>query len=263
MSSGNAHLPFLLERLVELAVVEDVPAIRNSLLRQIGLVTNKFLSFEEIRFAIDILWNQTRKLSEAKALIENSVRVIFWISKGLILRLSETEEVLECLLNLLRNANHGLSSARGFGLVLAPDEVLSKENGATIRLLAKQKVFTFCIPKIAEEFPHVESSMKPNYLIALSGIIKYMPIEIIMTKIETLLPLLLQTLDLKDQEVKAATIESIIIISQKSPEAIDGHAASLINRLLKSSETLNGNTPVSLQQPSFPLPPTPPPFLPP
>lgn len=183
---------------------------------------------------------------EYEILTENSIRVIFWISKGLILRLANTEEVLQRLLSLLSDDNHGLVAGHGFGLLLAPDEVLSKDNDATIRLLTKQKVFSFCIPKIAAHFRRVEISTKPNYLIALSGILKYMPTEIVVTEIETLLPLLLQSLDLKDQDVKAATIESVIFISQESSAAIEGHIPSLIQRLLKSAEKPNENVPVRL-----------------
>lgn len=221
-----------------------MPAIRNSLLRQISLITNKLLSLEQICYATDILWKNSSGLIKAENLTENSIRVIFWISKGLILRLTKTEDVLQHLLNLLSDDNHGLLGGRGFGLLLAPDEVLSKENDATIRLLTKQKVFNFCVPKIAAQFRQVKISMKPNYLIALSGILKYMPTEVVVTEIETLLPLLLQSLDLKDQDVKAATIESLILISQESSAAVEEHIPSLINRLLKIAEKPKENVPV-------------------
>lgn len=228
-----------------------MPAIRNAILRQVGLLTNKFLTTEQTSFATELLWDKDRLLLEAllsdgsRDLIEatggteNSIRTTFWISKSLVLRLAQTEKVLGRLLALLSIPNQGLHCARGFGLLLAPDEALSKENGAQIRLLAKQRIFNFCIPKIAQSFRTADSSLKPNYLIALSGILKYVPTEILMTEIETLLPLLLQSLDLNDQEVKAATIESIIVISQESPSAVEGHISSLINRLLKTAESRN------------------------
>lgn len=229
-------------------------AIRNAILRQIGLLINKFFNTEQTSYAAELLWDKDALLLEALLLdgsggliearggTENSIRTIFWISKSLVLRLAQTEEVLDRLLALLSIPNHGLHCARGFGLLLAPDEALSKENGAQIRLLAKQRVFNFCVPKIAKGFRAADTSLKSNYLIALSGIIKYVPTDILMTEIETLLPLLLQSLDLNDQEVKAATIESIIVISQESPSAIEGHISSLINRLLKSAESRNTTT---------------------
>lgn len=243
---GGANIQILLENLVRLALVEDVPTIQTSLLRQITLIINKFLPLEQIERATDILWGTSRGMIKTAALTENSIRVIFWISKGLITRLAKTEEVLEHLLGLLSNTEFGLLSGRGFGLLLAPDELLSKENGAIIRLLTKHKVFSFCVPRIATGFRCVETAMKLNYLIALSGILKYVPTEILMTEIKTLLPLLLQSLDLKDQHVKAATIESMILISQDSPAAIEEHIPSLINRLLRTAEQPNENGPVRI-----------------
>lgn len=224
-------------------------AIRNAILLQIGLLINKFFTTEQTSYATELLWDKdallleallldgSRGLIEARGGTENSIRTTFWISKSLVLRLAHTEKVLDRLLALLSIPSHGLHCARGFGLLLAPDEALSKENGAQIRLLAKQRVFNFCVPKIAKGFRAVDTSLKPNYLIALSGILKYVPTDILMTEIETLLPLLLQSLDLNDQEVKAATIESIIVISQESPSAVEGHISSLINRLLNSTTT--------------------------
>lgn len=235
-------------------------AIRNAILRQIGLLINKFFTTEQTSYATELLWDKDTRLLEALLLdgsgglieatggIENSIRTTFWISKSLVLRLAQTEKVLDRLLALLSIPNHGLHCARGFGLLLAPDEALSKENGAQIRLLAKQRVFNFYVPKIAKGFRAADTSLKSNYLIALSGILKYVPTDILMTEIETLLPLLLQSLDLNDQEVKAATIESIIVISQESPSAVEGHISSLINRLLKTAESRNTTTTEDKQQ---------------
>lgn len=235
-------------------------AIRNAILRQIGLLINKFLTTEQTSYATELLWDKDTLLLESLLLdgsrgrieatggTENSIRTTFWISKSLVLRLAQTEKVLDRLLALLSTPNQGLHCARGFGLLLAPDEALSKENGAQIRLLAKQRVFNFCVPKIAKDFRTADTSLKSNYLIALSGILRYVPTHILMTEIETLFPLLLQSLDLNDQEVKAATIESIIVISQESPSAVEGHISSLINRLLKTAESRNMTTTADKKQ---------------
>lgn len=173
---------------------------------------------------------------------ENAVRIVFWEAKALILRLAHTEEVLERLLAMLNNTECGLSSARGFGLLLASDEVLSKVNGATVRLLAKQKVFTVCIAAIAQGFRDAVAILKPNYLITLSGILRNMPTDVVMAEIDTLLPLLLQSLDLEESDVKAATLQSLTVISQESPQAVEGHMGSLVSRLLKSTRNSKVNT---------------------
>lgn len=208
---------------------------RQGILRQIALITNKFLLPTQTQYATDILWDVSKDLLKAEALAENSVRVLFWISKALVLRLAKTEEVLEQLLSLLSDNRLGLAIGRGFSILLAPDELLSKQNGAIIRLLANQKVFNYCIPRFAKSIRQAEGSAKRNYLIALSGILKYISTDILMTDVDTLLPLLLQSLDLEASEVKSATIESLIVISQQSVQAIEGHISSVVNRLLDST----------------------------
>ncbi len=218
-----------------------MPAVRQTILQQIGLLTNKFLPPTETDDITNYLRNLISFLLETTTVSQIAVRVIFWEAKGLVLRLVHTEEVLERLLSLLPNSHCGLASARGFGLLLAPDEILSKENGAVIRLLAKQKVFNICVPTIAKDFRSAETSIKPNYLIALSGILKHMPTEVIMSEIDTLLPLLLQSLDLEEADVKAATIQSLTVVSQESPKAVEGHMGSLVSRLLKSAAKTKAN----------------------
>ncbi|KAL6720704.1 hypothetical protein ACLMJK_002629 [Lecanora helva] len=234
--SANEAILKLLSELVRLALVEDVPALRQATLRQIGLLINKFLPPQKTKEVVPMIQSLTSGMFETTMTSENAVRVLFWEAKGLILRLAHTEEVLDRLLALLPHPTHGQATARGFGLLLAPDEILSKENGANIRLLAKQKVFNICIPSIAKAFRAAETSTKPNYLIALSGVLKNMPTDIIMPEIATLLPLLLQSLDLNDADVQAATIQSLAVISQESPEAVEGHMGSLVTRLLKAAQ---------------------------
>lgn len=146
---------------------------------------------------------------------------------------------------LLAHGAYGAAAARGFALLLAPDEIVSKENGAVIRLLAKQKVFNHCVPEISAAFRLAEPATKSNYLIALSGILKYSALEVLMPEIATLLPLLLQSLDLEDQDVKATSIEILTTVSQESPEAVQEHVSSMITRLLKCAVDAQFNLLVS------------------
>lgn len=241
----NTESHALLDELVRLALEEASPTIRQALLAQITLITNKFFASKDVHYSTDILVRLSADVPVANQSSEASIRIIFWIARGLILRLMDTEKVFEYLLALLPNASYGSSAARGFGILLAPDEIISKESGCTIRLLAKQKAFHICVPHIAQDFRKAESRAKTNYLIALSGILRYIPTEVLMPHLDTLLPLLLQSLDLQDPEVKAATIETLTVVSQESPAAVEGHIASLVNRLLKAAADPKTNIAVS------------------
>ena len=224
-----------------------MPPVRQAILRQIGLLTNKFLLPQETHAVLGVLNSLTLGLSETTSAPENAVRIVFWLAKGLILRLDHTNEILDRLLNLLSIRECGLASAHGFGLLLAPDEVLTSDNGARIRLLAKQKVFNICVPSIIQDFRIATPAIKSHYLIALSGILKHMPTGVILQGTDTILPLLLQSLDVEDPDVKAATIQTLIVVSQEKNQAVEGHVGSLISRLLQcvASPMIN---PVNVRQ---------------
>ena len=219
--------------MVRLALSQDVPPVREAILRQIGLLINKFSLAQESDTIFGLFKNLVSALFETTVAPGNSVRVVFWVAKGLILRLDHTDQILERLLNLLSIRECGVACARGFGLLLAPDEILSKENGAKIRLLAKQRVFNICVPIFAREFRTAKPATKSNYLIALSGILKYMLTEVVISEIDAILPLLLQSLDLEDSDVKAATIQTLTVMSQENPQAVETHVGSLVSRLLR------------------------------
>ena len=235
----------LLGELVRLSIEEETPTTRYYMLRQVALVANKFISLADLHYATDLLWTPSTALLDKAILSESRLRVIFWIAKGLIYRLVSADEVLKSLLDLLPDSHHGNAVARGFGLLLAPDEILSKENGVTVRLLVKQKVFNICVPAISTSFRSADQTTKSNYLIALSGVLRYVSTEILMPEIEVLLPLLLQSLDLEFQDVKAATIDTLTVIIQESPKAIEGHVSSLVGRLLSTAIGIRINTSVS------------------
>ena len=240
-NDNSSSIRNLLGELVRLALIEDVAPIRQAILRQIALLINKFMSTQDLHYATEVLYSLMANLVGI-TMLENAVRVIFWISKALSLRISNIDEIFRRLLGLLSSQSYGLASARGFSLILAPDEILTKKNGVTVRLLAKQKVFNISTPAISQGFRSADTTVKPNYLIALSGILTYIPTEITMQEIDTLLPLLLQSLDLEDSDVKAATIQSLTVISQESPKAVEGHISSLTARLLKATSNLTANS---------------------
>ncbi|KAI4289605.1 MAG: hypothetical protein L6R35_001139 [Caloplaca aegaea] len=232
---ANFDLEKLLVELTRLAAVETIPTIRQYTLRQIALLVNRASPSDVDAAALDIMQNPSRIAQPNAGPAMGAIPVVFWIAKAMVLRLSSSQEILDHVLSLLPDERCGSASARGFGTLLASDELVSKEHGAVIRLLFKQRVFGICSTRIAADFRVANATAKPNYLVALSGILKHVPTEIMMTEINALVPLLLQSLDLPDQEVKAATIESLVGISQQSPGAIEGHMSMLVGRLLQAA----------------------------
>lgn len=219
-------------------------AILQNLLSQISLYVNKHLETADLSFVDTLLSNTLDSLKdEPMGDIEThdfDIRLIFGLIRPLVLRLApKTNQYLVDLVDLLDQRKYpnqvSQTAATGFSTILAPDDILSKTNDAQIRLLAPQRVFQTLTPLISDKFRSSQSPLeKENYLVALSGVLATVPSDIVMPELPTLLPLLLQSLDITDQVVKMATLETLAIVITSNPSALDesGHIPALVKRLL-------------------------------
>lgn len=238
----------LLSALMSMAALEDISLrVRLAIGSQISLVVNKFIPIPALKTTIgEILYDPVNLISSEK-LSNANIRILFSIIKGLTLRNAPMlSTVMPSLLSLLVSPTHGLTVARGFSSLLAPDEILSKANHCVVSGLHKQKAFNLLVPAIANSFKSADPSTKTNYLVALSGIVRWVPYEIIESELSNLSPLLLQSLDLPDavEDVKHATVDALTAVLIHNPRALEEHASSLISRLLNTATATikNGST---------------------
>ena len=257
-------------------------SIQLASLRQIALYFNKHLPNSRLEVAYKLLGTCHRSLASTGNV--TWLRLIFIIAKALILRLApNTDIILADLVSLLHsgpasgggenpdaaNAFNLLETskvaAHGFRTLLSDDELISTTNFAQIRLLAPQRVFHTLIPMISSRFkqsPHIDE--RENCLVALSGVISTVPSELVMTEFSTLLPLLLQSLDLNEETVKTATLETLAIVIVTNPSTLEesGHVPALVKRLLttaviskpaKSSDSRTGHMTIKTTTDGFML----------
>ncbi|KIV77463.1 hypothetical protein PV11_09256 [Exophiala sideris] len=219
-------------------------AITQSCLSQISLYVNKHLDNTDLSFIDALLSERLSTLKETPMdeaeTPDFNIRLCFSVIKALTLRLApKTNEYLTSLVDLLDENRYprdvSRRAAMGFATLLAPDDVLSKQNAAQIRLLAPQRVFQVLTPLISERFRASQNpSEKEHYLISLSGVLAHVPSDIVMPELPTLLPLLLQSLDVADQAVKVATLETLAVVISNNPTALEdsGHIPALVKRLV-------------------------------
>ncbi|EYE91839.1 MET18/MMS19 family protein [Aspergillus ruber CBS 135680] len=255
----TSNMSDLLSDLIQRSTTSTEPATQLALLRHFSLLVNKFLSKTDVSIATEkftsLLPSNTE--SQTQPLTPETIKTTFWLSKALILRLvPSTTTILTSLLSLLSSPSEATSTtaSRGFAILLSDDDVLSPINGANVRLLCKQRVFTTVIPLIANKIrqvniagnsdskaPSAPAHIKPAHLTALSGILSTIPPALVMPELPTLLPLLLQSLDLQTSDshaVRAATLETLaVIIRDNGVSVIDecGHIQSLVTRLLNTA----------------------------
>ncbi|OMP87272.1 MMS19 nucleotide excision repair protein-like protein [Diplodia seriata] len=248
---------------MELAVLEDIPPrVRLTINSQISLVANKFIPSAEIKDIVNSIFFEPQQLLSTEKLEDKNIRVIFAIIKGLALRNAPVlNTVLPSLLELLKDSKHGLAVARGFSIILAPHDLLTKDNYCMVSGLHKQKVFNLLVPAIASSFKTADPSTKTNYLIGLSGILRWIPYTIMEPELSQLTPLLLQCLDLQQSQapqgqqqqfddVKKATVDTLIAVLTHEPKALEEHAASLITRLLSTASAASAKTKAAAATPT-------------
>jgi DNA repair/transcription protein MET18/MMS19 len=216
------------------------------LLRHITLLINKFANpktmqsvLREADLDVDAL------LSEASP-TPQQISLSFAVVKALLIQGKSsalTSTYLQLLLNLLPTIS--ASSARLFTTLLAPDDILSKQNHCAISGLYKQKAFSQLVSPIVTATRTASAEAKQNYLLALSALLAHLPYALLEPALPSLVAPLLQTLDLRDSAVKASSLLIFESLLMHSPTLVAEHAASLITRLLNSTTaTSAGNTPL-------------------
>lgn len=144
-----------------------------------------------------------------------------------------THELILDLILQLADQNRGAQLAKDFQYLLAPSDLLCKENSAIMRPLYKQRPFALCMHDFLIDYEKCsDKSVKSNYLVALAGVLKYTPSEVILPAIEHLIPVLLQGMETPGSGVKAASIDVLLTAIVQSPASVEGHMRSIIKRLI-------------------------------
>jgi DNA repair/transcription protein MET18/MMS19 len=223
------------------------PPIRSASLRQMSLIINKYYNSASLKTCMDPLIADFGLFNPDK-LDPPRIRIIFACLKGIVLRSSPVLGTLyPTLLSLLSHPQYGTTMAHGFSTLLAPDDLLTKQNHCQILGLHKHKTFALLVPSITAAFKTADASTKPNYLIALSGALRWMPFDIVVEEVQQLSTLLLQSLDLQNpaaEGVKEAAIGTLMSTLTEKPNVLEEHANALISRLLANA---TGKGPASVR----------------
>ena len=219
--------------LLKLGIQEWNGTVRQGLLQHLTLLINKFLPADMLDIAASMLSSHPPGWDEDAQSSARYSMAMFAIARALVWRLYKVEEILGVSSQIIQSPASGTEAARAFELLFAPDEVVSREHGAIIRPLSKQRAFGVCLPLIAAAVKISEPTTKTKHLLALSGMLRHIDTGLLFPEMTTIVPLLLQTLDLEDSVAKNGTIKVLMAAIQEDPATLEGDVASLINRLLK------------------------------
>ncbi|GAB7365146.1 hypothetical protein MBLNU230_g6234t1 [Neophaeotheca triangularis] len=217
------------------------------LLRHLYLLIDKFLDKTSMQASLD-----SANLGVDALLSDNSsaeaTSVAFAVVKALIVQgrtPALTAKYTGRLLQLLQRPDQTIP--RRFATLLAPDDILTKQNHCVVSGLFKQKTFSQLVPPLIESVRSSDSSTKPGHLVALSGILRWLPYSILSPQLQPLTPALLQCLDLTptqtpdagDTKSSALTIFEGVLMHD--PNVVVEHTSSLISRLLNCTAVQGNN----------------------
>ncbi|KAA8914088.1 hypothetical protein TRICI_002985 [Trichomonascus ciferrii] len=208
---------------------------RAGYLRLLTLLGNKWVTnVDEINSRWNMPLNMTddsmRQVEEHLSAIE----VQAYVAKGLILKNHQTGiSMVQNVIDVLPDDAIGGNAGKVFGVFAYDDSTLSKENGLVVRLLYKQRLFSFIVPKLIDGFKAGKN--KAHYLTALSGVLRYMPSKIIIPVLPTFLPLLLESLTLPNSKVQEAAIDTILATLIDSSDMLQQHIDTIIPKLLQAT----------------------------
>lgn len=210
--------------------------------QHMSLLINKFANPKEMENTL-----QTCQLDVERLLSTNrsppALDTAFAVVKALLIQgrsAALSRKYFETLLDHLSPTdqidNTGDGIARRFIALLAPDDILTKENHCTVSPLYRQKTFHQALPRIvaAVQNPDTTRSNKDHYLIALSGLLRWLPYSILHPVLPTLTPLLLQTLSLEPptSQIHSPAITFFEATLMHDPAVLAEHVPALITRLL-------------------------------
>nr|POF26312.1 dna repair/transcription protein mms19 [Quercus suber] len=224
---------------------------RTTILRLISLLVNKFANPKTMQTVLEACNIEVAALLSGQSGNPQAVDIAFAVVRALIIQGKTgalTTRYLNTLLTLLGTSDKTI--ARRFGILLAPDEVLTKENHCVISGLYKQKIFNQTIPSLTESIRAADPVVRENHLLALSGLLQWLPYDVLESHLTSLVPPLLQTLELPPSasDAKTSTLTIFESILMHDPKKVEEHAASLVTRLLNCTATVDHANPSAVRQ---------------
>ncbi|KAJ9480095.1 DNA repair/transcription protein MET18/MMS19 [Pseudozyma hubeiensis] len=238
-------------------------------------ITNKFIDETQPAFLdlLDTFWG-THIKNHAEASSSPSQRRValqmwMWLSRALVIKSSRLSEAMlnrvlveifdeiagsivgkqdptQLVATAEQSANKqgsvdwkcARAAARDLATIVgvSEDGITTKENGFTVRLLWKQKLFSFLLPRLLESYstaaklahrhnhvhseqcshPHdeVDVDAKTIYLVSLAGLLPSLPSSMLVERLEGLFPLLIQALSLPDSKARSAAANALTVASE-------------------------------------------------
>lgn len=210
--------------------------------QHMSLLINKFANPREMQVTLQSCHLDVEALlstNRSPAALDTAFAVV----KALLIQgrsVALASKYLQILFDYLDSADQtdtaGEGMAHRFIILLAPDDILTKENHCNVSSLHRQRTFHQALPRVVAtvQDPDSTRSNKDHHLIALSGLLRWLPYSIIQPVLSTITPLVLQTLSLEPltSQIHSPALTVLEATLLHDPAVLAEHVPGLITRLL-------------------------------
>ncbi|SCU86416.1 LAME_0D06040g1_1 [Lachancea meyersii CBS 8951] len=236
------HVPAeeLLSRCVNLLSNDDTRCStfeKISYLELLAVLSNKWCS--------DSFMQSTLHMKDTSMI---NLEITAWCTKGLVMRNSDfAVEFTSNFIELLSEASKGSQIAKLFEVFAMDLPTLDKIKGISwnnnVKVLYKQKFFGDVAPRLVSAYGSTDDmSIKANYLMALSCILKNTANKITISYIPKLLALLIQAVKLDNSDVVFSALSTIKGTVDQAPQLVTEHVHSLVPIMLDLAGPAKRNT---------------------
>ncbi|KAA8564545.1 hypothetical protein MFRU_013g01260 [Monilinia fructicola] len=140
--------------------------------------------------------------------------------------------LIDIMMQGLSDPKRGRKIAQSFAILLVPSNIMNDTNFCILRPLRFGRLYSLTINQLISLWRSSEDSrIKDNCLIALVGILRFMPAKIIQENAAQILPLALSGTNVPDKATKDASMNIMIVLMPENPNLIEEHLDSIINRM--------------------------------
>ena len=207
---------------------------RHSNLNLLQLLINKFGAARGTDLAEYMISKTEQSVTADSIQAANTYQVLVYFAAASLASLDPSTAVLvQCLLDGLKHPQLGRKIAQSFRLLLAPSNIISKENSCIVRPLRKGRLYQLAVIPLTTSWRTSEDfAVKQNALIALTGVLAFLEPSMLADNAKELIPVLLEGTNIQgDQFAKNACIKSILELIPLAPKLISEHIAAVIERM--------------------------------
>ncbi|XP_059147306.1 MMS19 nucleotide excision repair protein homolog [Physella acuta] len=206
--------------------------------RCVAVIFNKVPIGAEIHWLLEPMVDKlklTLTASSDPAAKTRALRILTWLTKALESRgHSATTNLSSFLISILKDVDLGSEVAKNLALIVQDiDDVFSIKFHSNITPLYKQRFFTLNLKSLLEGYKSATLKViKENHLMAVSLITSNLPLQVLKPHLGKLVPILLLSIDLQENESLDHILSTLGTAILHSPDIIIPNVDNIISQFL-------------------------------